>query len=241
MRLHRIAVVASALVAFSRTGQAQSPPPLLLREPALSATDICFSYAGDLWTVPRAGGTAHRLTASPGLESGCRYSADGKWIAYTNTINQNADVYVITAEGGAPKRLTYRPGADRTRGWTSDGKVLFMSDREGIALTQAGGAPRLFAQAPDAVQATAVDLPSVWDGSFSGDAKRLAYLPFPPANRAWKRYRGRPDHADLARDARRRRHREGAAPRIHRSVADVDRGHGVLRERPRRAGDALCL
>ena len=47
------------------SASAQSTAPLLLREPGLSATEICFSYGGDLWTVPRTGGTAHRLTASP--------------------------------------------------------------------------------------------------------------------------------------------------------------------------------
>jgi tricorn protease len=177
-------------LALPSTGHPQSGPPLLLREPALSASEICFSFAGDLWTVPRAGGAAHRLTASPGAESGCHYSADGRWVAYTNTTNNNPDVYVIAATGGTPKRLTYRPGADRVRGWTADGKVLFMSDRHGIALHEAYGAPRMFAQAPDAVQAAAVDLPTVWDGAFSGDGKRLAYLPYPPANSAWKRYRG---------------------------------------------------
>jgi tricorn protease len=177
-------------LALPSTGHPQSGPPLLLREPALSASEICFSFAGDLWTVPRAGGAAHRLTASPGTESGCHFSANGRLVAYTNTTNGNPDVYVIAVTGGTPKRLTYQPGADRVRGWTADGKVLFMSDRDGIALTQAGGAPRMFAQAPDAVRAAAVDLPTVWDGAFSGDGRRLAYVPFPPANRAWKRYRG---------------------------------------------------
>jgi tricorn protease len=190
MLRRRPGLVIFAMLVLPPIISAQQGPPLLLREPALSAADICFSFAGDIWTVPRTGGAAHRLTASPGVESGCRYSADGRWVAYTNTLNDNPDVYVIAASGGTPKRLTYRPAADRVRGWTRDGKVLFMSDRDGIALTQAGGAPRLFAQAPDAVQATPVDLPSVWDGAFSGDGKRLAYLPFPPANRAWKRYRG---------------------------------------------------
>jgi tricorn protease len=169
---------------------AQSSAPLLLREPGLSASEICFTYGGDLWTVPRAGGTAHRLTASSGTETGCRYSRDGRWIAYTNTLNKNPDVYVIPSGGGRPKRLTWRPSADRVRGWTDDGRVLFMSDRDGVALTIALGAPRLFAQAPDAVRPTRVDLPSVWDGAFSPDGRRLAYVPFPPANRAWKRYRG---------------------------------------------------
>ncbi|MFL5447371.1 MAG: protease, partial [Gemmatimonadales bacterium] len=185
----RCCLLTASTCVLVATAYGQGNSPLLLREPALSASEICFSFAGDLWTVPRAGGTAHRLTASPGTESGCRYSPDGRWIAYTNVSNNNADVYVIAAAGGTPRRLTYPPSADRVRGWTEDGKVLFMSDRDGIALAQALGAPRLFVQAPDGVQPTAVDLPSLWDGAFNGDGKRLAYLPFPPANRAGKRYR----------------------------------------------------
>lgn len=171
-------------------GHAQSDAPLLLREPGLSATEICFSFAGDIWTVPRAGGLAHRLTATPGPESACHFSPDGQWVAYTNTTNGNPDVYVIATQGGDPKRLTYHPGLDRVRGWTPGGKVLYVSTRHGIALTSAGGAPRLFAQDVDGVMPTAVDLPSAWDGAYSGDGKMLAYLPFPPANTAWKRYRG---------------------------------------------------
>src|SRR4051812_46507817 len=94
VRLRLLTASACALVA---TAYGQDGSPLLLREPALSASEICFSFAGDLWTVPRTGGTAHRLTASLGTESGCHYSADGRWIAYTNTSNNNPDVYVIAA------------------------------------------------------------------------------------------------------------------------------------------------
>ena len=36
---------------------------LLLQKPTVSRTLIAFSYAGDLWTVPRQGGDAKRLTA----------------------------------------------------------------------------------------------------------------------------------------------------------------------------------
>jgi len=190
MSVRPCSLIAVGILLLPLLANAQSDPPLLLREPGLSATDICFSFAGDIWTVPRTGGSAHRLTASPGSESGCRYSADGKRIAYTSQANGNPDVYVIAATGGTPKRLTYQPGLDVVRGWTPDGKVLFMSDRHGIALAQAGGAPRLFAQDVDGVMATEVDLPSAWNGAFSGDGKRLAYMPYPNANRVWKRYRG---------------------------------------------------
>ena len=40
----------------------------LLRFPATNGTDIVFSYAGDLWTVPVTGGEARRLTSHVGYE-----------------------------------------------------------------------------------------------------------------------------------------------------------------------------
>ena len=43
------------LAAFPATG-AQSPDHLLLRDPAVSKTQICFEYANDLWIVSRDGG-----------------------------------------------------------------------------------------------------------------------------------------------------------------------------------------
>lgn len=190
-----VAAIAALLVTTSGArasaqGSSASASPLLMRQPAVSATDICFELAGDLWLVPRAGGTAHRLTATPGREFGCHFSSDGRWIAYSGTSsNNNVDVFVVAASGGEPHRLTYHPATDQARGWTPDGKVLFASSRAGQA---PGGStpPRLFVQAVDAVTATPVDLPSGWDGAFSSDGRRLAYMPIIPANDIWKRYRG---------------------------------------------------
>ncbi|HTR21636.1 MAG TPA: PDZ domain-containing protein [Gemmatimonadales bacterium] len=196
VRLSRFVHLALALVTLAvliPTGgvRAQSQPPYLLQNPALSATQMCFTFAGDIWLVPRAGGVAHRLTGSiPGADNYCAFSPDGKWVAYSNGNNGNLDVYVIAAAGGTPKRLTWHPAPDRVRGWTPDGKVLFESTRLGIAQHAEAGAPRLFVQGMDEVAPTVVDLPGAWEGAFSPDGKRLAYLPFPTANEAWKRYRG---------------------------------------------------
>jgi tricorn protease len=183
-------LAAVLLVAAPVSLRGQSDSQLLLRQPALSANDICFTFAGDIWIVSRTGGAARRLSASPATETGCKFSPDGKWVAYTSTANGNADAYVIAVTGGIPRRLTWNPANDVVRGWTPDGKVVYMSDRKGIAITAALGAPRLFIQAVDGVMPEQVDLPTVWDGSFSPDAKRLAYMPYPNANVIWKRYRG---------------------------------------------------
>ena len=49
----------------------------MLRYPAVSKSQIAFVYAGDIWLVAREGGSAFRLTSSPGEESFPRFSPDG--------------------------------------------------------------------------------------------------------------------------------------------------------------------
>src|SRR5438045_2630764 len=108
-----------------------SAQTLLLQHPTANRTQVVFAYADDLWSVPRAGGTATRLTSGAGLETAPIFSPDGKHIAFTADYDGNLDVYVMPAEGGQPKRLTWHPGPDRAVGWTPDSKrVLFTSNRD---------------------------------------------------------------------------------------------------------------
>ncbi|HKX00095.1 MAG TPA: PDZ domain-containing protein [Bryobacteraceae bacterium] len=171
----------AASVSFADTGS-----HLLLRKPALSNTQIVFSYAGDLWSVPREGGHARRLTTSAGVETDPIFSPDGTKIAFTGEYDGNVDVFVMPASGGMPKRLTYHPGPDVAVGWTSDGKrVLFKSNRASPAdggrlytMPVAGGFPE------------EIPLPIAEEGSYSPDGSHVAYVPLFQWQAAWKRYRG---------------------------------------------------
>ena len=96
-------------------------PIHLLQKPAMSRNTIVFTYAGDLWSVPRQGGAAQRLTNGQGSESDAAFSPDGATIAFTGEYDGNIDVYTVPAAGGIPKRLTYHPDPDRVAGWTPDG------------------------------------------------------------------------------------------------------------------------
>ena len=51
-----------SILLLAAASPAQTDKPLLMRNPTLSKTHIIFSYAGDLWIVPREGGDAARLT-----------------------------------------------------------------------------------------------------------------------------------------------------------------------------------
>ena len=81
---------------------AQEQEARLLRFPTIHENKIVFSYAGNLYTVPAAGGTARRLTNHDGYEMFARFSPDGKYMAFTGQYDGNTEVFVIPAEGGNP-------------------------------------------------------------------------------------------------------------------------------------------
>ncbi len=162
------------------------PNPLLMRHPTVSRTTIVFAFAGDLWSVPRAGGSATRLTASPGIESDPYFSPDGRTIAFSAQYDGNTDVFTMPAEGGVPKRLTAHPNADTVVGWTPDGKSVVFSS-EMISPTDY---PRLFTVPVTGGVPRALPFPAGVEASMSPDGKRVAYVPNPKWQQAWKRYRG---------------------------------------------------
>ena len=65
-----------ATVALSAAA-AHADEARLLRFPATNSSEVAFSYAGDLWTVPIQGGEARRLTSHIGYEMFARYSPVG--------------------------------------------------------------------------------------------------------------------------------------------------------------------
>ena len=93
-----VAVCLVALLLGARASAA-GEPPLLLREPAISKTQIAFVYGGDIWIVSRHGGEAHRVVTGFHLASAPFFSPDGTKIAFSGNYDGNVDVYVVDAEG----------------------------------------------------------------------------------------------------------------------------------------------
>jgi tricorn protease len=185
MRYSLLAVL--LLPSFARADAA-----ILAQRPTVSAKNIAFVYAGDIWVIDRAGGDARRLTTGVGLESYPVFSPDGEQIAFAGEYEGNLDVYVVPTAGGVPRRLTHHPDPDVPVGWTPDGKsVVFRSPRASYARFI-----RLFTVPVNGGQPTELPLPQAEDGSLSPDGKRIAYVPlsnkpaFPGAFRPIKNYRG---------------------------------------------------
>lgn len=173
------------LLGLAGSAYAADETPLLVHAPTLSRTQIVFVYGGYLWSMPREGGEARQLTTG-GHEALPIFSPDGNWIAFTGQYDGNVDVFVMPAEGGEPRRLTWHPGQDSATGWTSDSKrVLFISDRDAYA-----DITRLYTVPVEGGWPEVLPMWRAFDGSYSPDGRRLAYVPNFQWQRAWKRYRG---------------------------------------------------
>jgi tricorn protease len=179
-----LALASFALAALAASAQSA---PLLLRNPSLSRDKIAFVYADDIWTVPRDGGDAQRLTSVAAVTDGPYYSPDGSRIAYSTSENGVTEVYVISADGGVPRRLTWDPSGDAAVGWTPDGQdVLFASARGSFS-----DFLQLYKVHADGSGSPAkLPLPTAVQGSISPDGATIAYVPVLQWEQAWKHYRG---------------------------------------------------
>jgi tricorn protease len=181
-------VMALVLSAQSSLAQTSSAQTRLLRTPTVSAAQLAFAYANNIWTVPRGGGSARRLTSFQGQTLNPHFSPDGKWIAFSGEYAGNLDVYVVAADGGEPKRLTWHPGADQVQGWTPDGaSILFASSR---GTWSPSGAPRFWTVPATGGVESPMPLPRAYQGKISADGSHIAYR----MNNSWdeerRNYRG---------------------------------------------------
>ncbi len=141
-----------------------------MTDPDIHGNKIVFTYEGDLWLVSSDGGTAMRMTTSPGDEYRARFSPDGKFIAFTASYDGAQSIYVMPSEGGTPKKITYNPGGAETVTWTPDGKrVVFRSYWENFIMRD----PNLYFVDKDGSAPQRFPLDRGVDCSFSPDGNKI--------------------------------------------------------------------
>jgi tricorn protease len=156
------------------------------RSPSIAGDRVVFLCEDDVWTVPRTGGVARRLTSNLGPVGRTIVSPDGELIAFTGTEEAHAEVYVMPADGGPARRVTYLGANTAVRGWTPNGRVLFVTDA-----TRANRGDYLISTVdPEGGVPETVPVGPGTELSYAADGKRavLGRHTIDPAR--WKRYRG---------------------------------------------------
>jgi tricorn protease len=187
------------LVLFSTVQAYSQSEARLLRFPTVSKEAIVFSYAGDLYTVARSGGTARKITTDIGNELFPRFSPDGSTLAFTGQYDGNTEVYKMPAQGGVPVRLTYSATLGRddlgdrmgpnniVMTWKNDNSGVVYRSRK-LSFNDFKG--QLFFAGVDGGMST--QLPFSVGGwcSYSPDNSKLAMNQIFREFRTWKYYEG---------------------------------------------------
>ncbi len=159
----------------------------IYRYPDVSHDHIVFSFANDLWLVPKSGGHALKLSSPAGPETFPRFSPDGQTVAFSGNYDGNTDIYSIPIGGGIPTRLTHHGMSDRMVAWYPSGDSILLASsmhsgkqryNQFYKISNQGSLPE------------ALPLEHAEFGSFSPDGTKIAFTYKSRLTRTWKRYQG---------------------------------------------------
>lgn len=187
MRNTYIPIIIIALSGLIHSQEKHSPDALMLRFPDISQNKIVFQYAGDLYSVPKTGGTATGLTTIPGSENFAKFSPKGDKIVFSGNYDGNTDLYVIPAEGGVPVRLTHSPAPDLVNDWYPDGSAILYRSQQNSPSYRYN---KLWKQPVNGGMPEVLPLAYGEFASVSPDGNRIAFQTLAVEGRTWKRYRG---------------------------------------------------
>lgn len=171
-----MAIVFSTLVGVSMWAQAISPS--WVRYTALSPKGdvIAFSYKGDIFTVPIAGGLATQITSHPSYDKSPVWSPDGETLAFASDREGNFNVYITSKVGGKATRLTFNSRNQVPVAFNGNDYVIYEANIRPdvqMGLFPSGGFSQLYSQSVKGGRPEVFSAWSMIDPSIGADGRIL--------------------------------------------------------------------
>ena len=206
-----------------RVGARGVPPAA---QPDIQGDRIVFVYAGDLWTVARAGGTAPRLTTHEGIESFPKFSPDGQTIAFTGEYDGNIDAFTVPGQRRRADAAHLAPRRRRGRRVVPGRQVA--ADPLGARVVDAALHALLQGAGRRAASRSCCRCPPPATPASRADGKQIAFVSPTLRQPHLEALQGRQRAQHLDLRLREEHLREDHGLGRARRVADVPRPHGLL-------------
>lgn len=140
---------------------------------------IAFSYKGDVFIVPSAGGEAKRLTIHEAYDAYPIWSNDGNTIAFASMRYGNYDIFTIPASGGEATRITFYSSSDYPSDFSNDdSKIIFTSSRldaQSSVYNPSGVLPEVYEVPVNGGRVKQLSTAPARNVQLSPDGKRMIY------------------------------------------------------------------
>ena len=198
-RLKIFAILLSCL--FGHSTLAQNSPQWM-RYPAISpdGSQIVFTFKGDLYIVPSAGGAARQITFHEAHDYQAVWSRDGKTLAFASDRYGNFDIFAMSPEGGPATRLTFHSNDEQPFEFSADDQsVIFGSQRMDIAAHRqypTGSQPELYSVPKNGGRVDQVFTIPAEYVSVSKDGSKMLYHDKKGGENEWRKHH----QSGIARD-----------------------------------------
>jgi tricorn protease len=197
MRICYLLTLLSVLVGAvsNSVAQTEADGPYWIRQPQISpdGQSIAFTYRGQIWIVPSAGGEAIPLTERQFRSTAPVWSPDSRLVAFGSDRYSVSDVFVMPVEGGPITRLTHNSQLARPLAFSADGnEVLFaaarLGDPEADYLRGLGGSLGMIHSVPVAGGRERLVMPfPTRQADVSPDGGTIAYVKVNSVEQEWRK------------------------------------------------------
>src|SRR6185436_4750673 len=117
-------------------GLSWSPDGRAIAYSAAPRTGFTAAYEARVYIAPLDGGATRAIVDRPGMNTGPRFSPDGRQIAFISTDGQydvmaSRSLTIVAAAGGAPRRYGLDDAWVNEYAWTPDSRSLYLMANDG--------------------------------------------------------------------------------------------------------------